>query len=41
LYAGVRETHELRSERALLVVGVVYFVWLVVAGIISIGLTTG
>lgn len=39
-YAGVASTHDLPREKALGVVGVTYLFWLVVAGIVSVGLST-
>jgi hypothetical protein len=40
MYAGVSETHELSRRRAVAVVATVFAFWLVVAGIVSLGLST-
>ncbi|MEF8885871.1 MAG: ABC transporter permease [Haloarculaceae archaeon] len=40
VYAGAAGTHELPRGRALGVVGVTYLFWLVVAGVVAVGLST-
>jgi ribose/xylose/arabinose/galactoside ABC-type transport system permease subunit len=41
MYAGIVETHELSRERALAVVVTTLACWLLVAGLVSVGLSTG